>query len=219
MTPAAAHSFCETAMKLAVAAVGRDDYDAASRYAKLATGAARRVKDPQFNHELVVHEREIEKLKTRYAAVEKAMQTLSACADDPAANLTVGNWRCFYKGDWEAGLPCLAKCGRPELAALAKRDMAKPADARERVAIADEWWKLADKEHDFKAVYRARAVYWYKQAAPSLSGLEKVRVEKLLETAAQSSAGEARTADSGPKSFGPRGALQKGNVALFSNGA
>ena len=218
MTPEAAHSFCETAMKLAVAAVGRDDYDAALRHAKLATGATRRVKDPQFSRNLAVRERKIELLKTRYAAVEKAMQTLSANPDDPAADLTVGNWRCFQKGDWEKGLPCLAKCGRPELAALAKRDMAKSADARERVAIADEWWKLADKERDFKVMYRARAVYWYKQAAPSLSGLEKVRVDKLLE-AAQSSDGDNHTTSSSPRIFGPRGAMQKGNVALLSNGA
>ena len=73
-----------------------------------------------------VHEGQIELLKTRYAAVEKALDTLNANANDPTANLTVGTWRCFYKGDWEKGLPCLAKGSRPELAALAKRDMSKP---------------------------------------------------------------------------------------------
>ena len=186
---------------MSLAGIGRDDYDAALRYAKLATGAARRMKDPQFSRELGVRERKIELLKNRYAAVEKAMQTLIANADDPAANLAVGNWRCFYKGEWETGLPCLAKCGRPEFAALAKRDIAKPADARERVAIADEWWKLGEKEREYKANYRARAVFWYEQAAPGLTGLEKVRIEKLLEAGAEPSGGEANS-NSSPKTFG-----------------
>ena len=64
---------------------------------------------------------------------------------------------------------------------------------RERAAVADEWWKLADKERDFKAIYRARAVFWYQQASPGLAGLEKVRVDKLLETAGQSSGGDAHS--------------------------
>ncbi len=116
-TPETARNFCETAMKLAKVAVDRDDYEAALRYAKAATGTTCRVKDPQFSRELGVHERQIELLKTRYAAVEKALDTLNANANDPTANLTVGTWRCFYKGDWEKGLPCLAKGSRPELAA------------------------------------------------------------------------------------------------------
>jgi hypothetical protein len=218
-TPENARNYCETAIKLAVAAVGRDDYEAALRYAKAAIGLARRVKDPQFTRELAIQERAIEHRKSLYANVEKALEALSAKPDDPAANLTVGDWRCFVKGEWEKGLPYLAKGSRTELAALARREMAKPADARERVTVADGWWALAEKERDFKALYRAHAVAWYEQAAPGLSGLERVRVDKLLETAGQSSGGGPHASSTDSRISGLRGAVQKGNVALISNGA
>ncbi len=132
------------------------------------------------------------------------------------ANLAVGQWHCFAKGDWEKGLPCLAKGSREDLAALAKQELAKPADAKDQVAVADAWWALAEKDHgDFKPKFRARAASWYERAAPSLSGLEKTRVAKQIAAAKQESAQPAaaerpaRTA---------HGSYQRGNVALLTNG-
>ena len=217
ISPEAARNLCETALKLAATAVGREDFDAAARYSKLATNSVRRAKDPQFSREVLARDREIEHLKTRYAAVAAAMETLNSNADDPGANLAIGRWQCFAKGDWEKGLPCLAKGSREDLAALAKQELAKPAAAKDQAALADGWWALAEKDRtDFKAAYRARALRWYEQAVPGLSGLEKIRVEKQVAAAKQSPAGEA--AGAGAKSFGARGVLQKGNVALAANG-
>jgi hypothetical protein len=219
-TPEGARNLCETAMKLAAAAVAREDYDAASRYAKLATGSLRRVKDPQFSREVVVHDREIERLKTRYSAVAKAMETLKKEPDNAAANLTVGQWRCFVRDDWEKGLPYLAKGSREDLAQLARQELAKPAVAAEQAAVGDGWWALAEKDRtEAKAGFRARALYWYEQASPGLSGLEKVRVDKQIETLAQASGGEPRPATPATKTFGVRGVVQNGNVALLSYGA
>ncbi len=219
-TPEGARSFCEAAMKLAATAVAREDYDAASRYAKLATGSLRRLKDPQFSREVVVHDREIERLKTRYSAVAKAMETLMDDPDNAAANLTVGQWRCFVKSDWIKGLPYLAKGSREDLAQLARQDLAKPSAAAEQAAVADAWWAMAEKDRtEAKAGFRARALYWYKQASPGLAGLEKVRIDKLIETLAPASGGEPRQASPAPKVGGSRGVVQKGNVALLSYGA
>ena len=219
-TPEAARNLCETAVKLAAAAVAREDFDAASRYAKLATGSLRRVKDRQFSGEVVVRDREIERLKTRYAAVAKAMETLKDEPDNAAANLTVGQWRCFVKGDWEKGLPYLAKGSREELAQLAKQELAEPAAAAEQAAVGDAWWALAEKDRstEAKAGFRARALYWYERASPGLAGLEKVRVDKLIETLAAASGREPHQPPA-PKASGPRGVVQKGNVALLSYGA
>jgi len=51
--------------------------------------------------------------------------------------------------------------------------------------LADDWWNLAEKEKDWtKAAVQSRAAHWYEQALPKLTGLDKVKVEKRLETAA-----------------------------------
>ncbi len=219
-TPEGARSFCDAAMKLAVAAVEIEDYDAASRYAKQAIGALRRVKDPQFSREVVAHDREIERLKTRYAAVTNATETLKGEPDNAAANLTVGQWHCFVKSEWEKGLPHLAKGSREDLAQLARQELAKPAAAAEQAVVGDAWWELAEKDRtETKSSLRARALFWYQQASPGLTGLAKVQVDKRIESLAQTSGGEPRQPNPAAKTFGPRGAMQKGNVALITNGA
>ncbi len=220
ITPEAAHDLCEAALKLAAAAAAREDWEAAAQFAKLATTAAHRAKDPQFSREVLTRGREIEHLKTRYAVVAKALETLASDGENAEANLVVGQWHCFAKDNWERGLPYLAKGGRADLAGLAKQELAKPAAANDLVALADAWWALAEKDRtDAKSSYQARAIHWYERAAPGLSGLEKIRVDKQIAATKQGPAGQPAVAGPGSKSFGPRGAVQKGNVALLSLGA
>ncbi len=214
ITPEAARNLGETALKLAGAATAREDFDAAARFAKLAVSAAHRVKDPAFSRDVLTRDREIERLKNRYAVVAKAVETLNGDAENADANLAVGQWQCLVKGNWGKGLPYLAKGSREDLAALAKRELAKPAGAKEQVALADAWWALAEKDSALgKTALQARARHWYSRAAPGLSGLEKIRVEKNLATqaAAEPSAGD-RPIHAG------RGNYQRGNVALLANG-
>ena len=124
--------------------------------------------------------------------------------------MTVGQWYCFVKGDWEKGLPLLAKGSREDLAQLAKQDLAKPATATEQASVGDAWWALAEKDRtEAKASFRSRALFWYEKASPGLSGLEKVRVEKQIETLAQASGGESHQPNPATKASGPRGALQR----------
>ena len=217
LTPEAARNLCETTLKLAGAATAREDWDAGAQFSKLATAAARRAKDPQFSRDVMARGHEIEHLKTRYAVVAKALETLAADPENAEANLAVGQWHCFAKGDWEKGLPCLAKGSREDLAALAKQELAKPAGAKDQVAVADAWWALAEKDHsESKLKFQARAVFWYEQAAPGLSGLEKTRVDKQIAATKQDPAKSVATER--PPHTGHGGSVQRGNVALAING-
>jgi len=209
IAPETARNLCEAALKLAADGAARGAFDVATQCARIAMAAARREKDPQFNREIMASSREIERLKTRHAAVAKAEATLASDADNTEANLVVGQWHCFAKGDWEKGLPYLAKGSRADLVKLANLELAKPALAKEQVALADAWWALAEKDRaDSRSNYQARAVHWYEQALPNLFGLEKTRVEKQIASTKVQALLEIRG----------HGILQKGNVALASNG-
>ena len=214
LTPEAARDLCEAALKLANGAVSRDDFDAAGRFARLAATAAHRVKEPQFNRDVLAREREIEHLKSRYALVAKAMETLSGDPDSAAANLAVGQWHCFAKGNWEKGLPMLAKGSDPDLAAIAKQDLAAPAKASDQMDLGDAWWNLAQKQSAAsRSAVQLRAASWYKRCLPGLSGLDKIRVQKRLETPS------AEPQEAKPSPFIARGgAVVPGNVALATNG-
>jgi hypothetical protein len=66
---------------------------------------------------------------------------------------------------------------------LAKRDIAGVASAKEQVKLADAWWDAGGN---------LRAVYWYRQALPELTGLERDRVEKRSARYPVSASGTAK---------------------------
>lgn len=104
--------------------------------------------------------------------------------DDPAANLVVGKWKCFQEGDWESGLPLLAKSGDETLAKLAKQELLRSGESvDDRLALGDAWWNAAEKAGPSeKADYLGRAYDWYVLAQPNITAsLDKLRIQKRLE--------------------------------------
>jgi formylglycine-generating enzyme required for sulfatase activity len=102
--------------------------------------------------------------------------------------------QALIRGDWEKGLPYLAKGSDAALRELAGRDLAAAAgeDPQERLAVADGWWKLVEKEKGaIRAQFAARAHHYYEAALPSVSGIEKTRVENQLRKSAEAAEGEA----------------------------
>ena len=118
-----------------------------------------------------------------YALVQKSLATLATDPKDPQANLAVGKYRCFTKGQWDSGLAMLMVGGDLELKGLAEKELAKPQGADEQVALADAWWDLSAKQTGrVKAQMRSRAGKWYQDAVGKLKGIAKAKVEKRLET-------------------------------------
>ena len=194
-------------------AMAADDFDAAGRFLKLASGIANRLRDKVLERELTVNrKRELDQQKAKYVAVRKAQESLQAHPDDPDANLIVGRWLCFVKGEWEKGLPNLAKGADEKLSQLAKTDVSNPTDAKEQLALADRWWEVGEKEAGSSAsIVKQRAVQWYSQALPQLTGLDKAKAEQRLHDLSAALAKEASQLRSG--------VVQVGNVALAKNGA
>jgi len=194
-------------------AMAEDDFDAAGRLLKIASGIAGRLRDKALERELTVNrKRELDQQKTKYVAVKKAQEALQANADDADANLIVGRWLCFVKGDWARGLPYLAKGSDEKLAQLARTDAANPTEAKEQLALADRWWEVGDKEQGSSAlIVKQRAAQWYSQALPQLTGLEKAKAEQRLQ--------ELSAALEKDSSKFRAGVVKVGNVALATNGA
>lgn len=155
-----------------------------------------------------------------YPEVKRAQQLLAEKPADPAANLKVGRYLCFLKADWDAGLPRLAAGGDAALKQLAERELLPEAPAEERVKLADGWWDTAAKEQGSAQQHiRDRAVKWYTDALPSLSGLSKQRVQQRIDQAARMDPGgrvkatvfladmKEISADVGYGKFGKKGAM------------
>ena len=64
----------------------------------------------------------------------------------PKANLDVGQYYCLIRGEWEKGLPLLAKGSNHELKRLAQAELRAPTRRKNRLELADGWWQLGEQE-------------------------------------------------------------------------
>ena len=107
-------------MPLIEEAVAKDQFDAAGQLQTMAEELAVKAKDKDLLKQVRGRNKEFRKeaaeLKKAHAAVEEAMAVLQREPADPEANLTVGKYTCFAKGQWSKGLPLLAlgNDARPE---------------------------------------------------------------------------------------------------------
>ena len=91
------------------------------------------------------------------------------------------------KRDWPGGLVNLRAANDKPLCALVEREQTPPTQPVEQAELADAWWNLAESRQDpsellaFKAMH-ARAVYWYRQALPNLTGDALANAKKRTET-------------------------------------
>ncbi len=198
-------------------AVAADKYVLAKRLADLAVSIARKARNAELIREFGERGREIERLRKEYEPVAAALQAIQTDPVDAAANLTVGQWRCFRKGDWDRGLPMLALGNDAALSGLARRELsivvAQGSEGKEILAIADAWVELGKRKSEpLKPEMESHAATCIRLALPKLTGLEKASAEKRirdLEIAVSESAATGATA---------RGLVQRGNVALATNG-
>jgi formylglycine-generating enzyme required for sulfatase activity len=181
-TPEANQALAAACLAAMEEAVTNDGYVEAGRLAALAEGAARKAKDLAAITRIQTRMKEVRELQNEFARVKAAKETLFVQPDDAEANLAVGRFLCFVKGDWEKGLPLLAKGSDASLKALAEKDLAQPQEAKEQMAVADGWWDLAEKMAGAqKSRMQERAAEFYRKALPELKGLDKVKVERRVE--------------------------------------
>ena len=115
---------------------------------------------------------------TAYADALGSLDILKVDPTNGPANRKVGQYYCFFKGDWDKGLPLLHRGDSLELRAAAGHDLALPTEPNDQLAVADEWWNLTDEAFTF--AFRKRATYWYRRALPDLSGFSQERAIKRL---------------------------------------
>ena len=158
-----------------------NDFDAAAKSAEIGRRAALKSGDAGLAARLAARAKEAAQIRTRYAKASRAFETLEKSPDDPEANLEVGEYACLVKGDWEEGLPFLAKGPDGPLTALARKDLAGAEAPDAQAALGDAWWELGDKQKpEAKTRYYDRAAEWYGRALNGLEGIQKVRLEKRL---------------------------------------
>ncbi len=152
--------------------VASDRYDLARR----SLNAALALKcDPAIHKQTIAHAKEIGDMEAEFKKLSASREVLGTSPNDPEANLAVGKFDCFTKGNWDLGLPQLAKGSDKALADMAALDLKPPADVAELVALADRWWETG------KWPARQHALEIYDSALDQLTGVVRLKVEKRMQ--------------------------------------
>jgi WD40 repeat protein len=125
---------------------------------------------------------EVLAVKKGFDRLQPFLDRLKKDPKDAQANFKLGQYFGLLKGKWERALPLLALGSDEALKALAARDLARPKDGKDQLAVADGWWDLAAKQKDPAQLHMLlRAGYWYEQAALNVTGLSRTKALKRIE--------------------------------------
>ena len=162
-------------------AYARNDYDSAAALANVLLASAHTAKDASAIKTATAKVKEVASAREQFKKTIPARKTLEANPTDPEANRIVGSFLCFVNKDWQKGVPMLAL--REELTAALAKTAKLDLEGKNPVAIGDMWEATKGGKD--------RALYWYQKALPELSGIQKLRVEKILKEAEESNATES----------------------------
>ena len=158
--------------------IRRDRYDDAATVATRANKLARRAQLTSWQRRFRDRQKTIRNWAKLYQKYRSALERLATDPDDAAAHGKAGFFYCFEKGDFEQGLPHLAKGNQSSLADLARRELALGDSPDDRVKLANDWLHLAERMDNEYA--REWAVFRLRQAIANLDGLEKRRAQNRL---------------------------------------
>jgi hypothetical protein len=179
--PEEASRTAENVLKVVDEALAADRYELASRLAAAAIKLAARTKDPAMMSNARLVEERSETLHREWSRLESKRKILRESPGDPAANLDLGRFFCFLKGDWTRGLPMLAKSDDVSLKAASELDLAGPKAGTDQVLVGRKWAQLAEKQGgSSKKIIEGRALLWFEAAHPNLNGLEKAEVGRKI---------------------------------------
>ncbi|MCI0455716.1 MAG: WD40 repeat domain-containing protein [Gemmataceae bacterium] len=194
----------DLALTLLADAVDSDNYPAALRLGVVAEDAAKKAKSIPLVHSVHKRQAEVAELQKDFNRLQPDFDRLKKDPKDAEANLKLGEYFGLQKGKWERALPLLAQGSDKGLRAQARQDLARGKNAKDRLAIADGWWDLAERYKGSAQVnLLRRAAHWYEQAAQELTGLSRTKAVRRLDKVAALVQGSPV-----PVRVGPVGALR-----------
>jgi hypothetical protein len=206
----------QSLLKLADDQMIADQYDAADKSATAAIQYARKSKELALSIRAANRAKEVAEAKLLFSGMKDELQTLAKTPEDPRANLEMGQFLCYVKGDWDLGVRFLVKGSDVSLKALAEKDVAASGSPADQVSLADGWWDFAEREKSplRKGHILAHSRALYEAALPQATGLLSMKIEKRLK-------------EFGPITFAPQDLLHllhpqedgvKGDWALSKDG-
>jgi hypothetical protein len=173
----------ESWRSLAKFAITQDNFASAQRASEKATEIARGLANKVLLKQMVETLDEIKQIRSHADDALAARDQLQANPKDSAAALRWGRFCALYKNDWYTAVPLLAAASGDELCELAKADQQDPRLPAEQAKLGEKWWFAAASQTEplAKKNMQARAVTWYRRAAPWLDGSQRTALQERID--------------------------------------
>jgi hypothetical protein len=176
-----ANALVEIALDALDEALEADHFKVAGDIMKAAQAAIAKMKNLALAGQVQQRAEELASIQKEHVRIQEFVDKLKKDAKEPAANLQVGKYYGLLRGNWLRALPHLALSSDETLKDLAQKDLARPKTAKAQLALGDAWWHVAEQEKGLAQLrLRQRAAYWYEEALPDLTGINRTRIEKRL---------------------------------------
>lgn len=199
-------------------ALAADDNQAAEELSVMLATLSRKSRDAEIvglSNALRQRLKEHEAFQAEIRPLQVALQTTP---DNPQANLELGLMLWTKAGKTEKALPMLAKGADEELAALAASELTASLEPEATALVdrADRWWKWGERQKpELRIAAENMAMASYRRALPSLTGLDKLRVERRL---SDTSFAETRPGAAVPLASLVESGLEGSENAFFKDG-
>ncbi|HOK03663.1 MAG TPA: LamG domain-containing protein [Victivallales bacterium] len=160
-------------------------FDDANNALNAALSFARKSKNKDLEEIIKAEQKDFLNLKRQYLLVLPSIQKLSKEPNNKNANLNVGKFYCFVFDKWEEGLLYLKNSDDEKFSKAATIELSNPVDPQIMLQLADLWWELSEDRNnkEYQIPLTKRACFWYENALSALEGLDKLRIEKRIQTA------------------------------------
>src|ERR1051325_2290207 len=161
-----------------------DDYPSSLDLIAAADQAAIRLKSIPLVVTIRKRQDEIVRLQKEFTRWQIYADRLAKNPKDAEANLELGKYQALIKGDWDRGLPLLARGPKSSLQALAQSDLAGPSVPGARRIVALGWFNFGtDKTTDpaLKTHAPPRADHWYQENRVGADDKDRALIDGKLQ--------------------------------------
>jgi WD40 repeat protein len=156
-----------------------DDYPSSLELIAAAEKSARQLRSIPLVTSMRKKQEEVMRLQKEFARWQPFADRLAKNPDDAEASLEMGKYHALIKGNWDRGLPLMARGGKGNLQETARADL---TDTDHPINKADSWDLYASRATDqtMKTQALLRAYYWYQESYATSNEKWKALSEKRL---------------------------------------
>ncbi|MCL2640748.1 MAG: hypothetical protein FWD53_07885 [Phycisphaerales bacterium] len=186
LSPEAAEGLAGTCLEVAEVASVDDRFDVVVQLTNLAEAVANRSRRVAYVASIQVRLADLRALVAEHVQVRQALAVVEKQPENAAAHQVIGRFYALHKGQWERGLSHLASGTDEAMRQVAARELKKPGDPIEQLAIADAWWEIGQKATGMaNAQIARRAQMWYRECKSSFAGVTLGRIQMRLQEAVE----------------------------------